>query len=61
MGFHSQYKEEKLSLCIVTFLLHPFFSVPRIPWAFAMTEVCGVILCYIWLLVLLLHKHRYST
>ncbi|NXU62684.1 SAMD8 protein, partial [Horornis vulcanius] len=32
-------------------------SVPRIPWAFAMTEVCGVILCYIWLLVLLLHKH----
>lgn len=33
-------------------------SVPRIPWAFAMTEVCGVILCYIWLLVLLLHKHR---
>ncbi|PKU29757.1 sphingomyelin synthase-related protein 1 [Limosa lapponica baueri] len=35
-------------------------SVPRIPWAFAMTEVCGVILCYIWLLVLLLHKHRYA-
>ncbi|KAI1236422.1 Sphingomyelin synthase-related protein 1, partial [Lamprotornis superbus] len=33
-------------------------SVPRIPWAFAMTEVCGVILCYIWLVVLLLHKHR---
>uniref|UniRef100_A0A674ILV7 Sphingomyelin synthase-related protein 1 n=1 Tax=Terrapene triunguis TaxID=2587831 RepID=A0A674ILV7_9SAUR len=33
-------------------------SVPRIPWAFAMTEVCGVILCYIWLLVLLLHRHR---
>lgn len=37
------------------------FSVPRIPWAFAMTEVCGMILCYIWLLVLLLHKHRYLT
>ncbi|XP_057591157.1 sphingomyelin synthase-related protein 1 isoform X7 [Hippopotamus amphibius kiboko] len=35
-----------------------FFDVPRIPWAFAMTEVCGMILCYIWLLVLLLHKHR---
>nr|XP_028584355.1 sphingomyelin synthase-related protein 1 [Podarcis muralis] len=33
-------------------------SVPRIPWAFAMTEVCGVVLCYIWLLVLLLHRHR---
>ncbi|XP_057362013.1 sphingomyelin synthase-related protein 1 isoform X2 [Manis pentadactyla] len=33
-------------------------NVPRIPWAFAMTEVCGMILCYIWLLVLLLHKHR---
>lgn len=33
-------------------------SVPRIPWAFAMAEVCGVTLCNIWLLVLLLHKHR---
>lgn len=36
-------------------------SVPRIPWAFAMTELCGMILCYIWLLVLLLHKHRYLS
>ncbi|KAJ8361629.1 hypothetical protein SKAU_G00181540 [Synaphobranchus kaupii] len=33
-------------------------SVPRIPWAFAMAETCGLILCSIWLLVLLLHKHR---
>ncbi|KAM9425840.1 sphingomyelin synthase-related protein 1-like [Pholidichthys leucotaenia] len=33
-------------------------SMPRIPWAFAMAEACGVILCNIWLLVLLLHKHR---
>ncbi|XP_042611258.1 sphingomyelin synthase-related protein 1-like [Cyprinus carpio] len=33
-------------------------SVPRIPWAFAMAEACGVILCSVWLLVLLLHKHR---
>ncbi|XP_034040672.1 sphingomyelin synthase-related protein 1-like isoform X2 [Thalassophryne amazonica] len=33
-------------------------SVPRIPWAFAMAEACGVILCYMFLLVLLLHKHR---
>ncbi|TRY89387.1 hypothetical protein DNTS_024125 [Danionella cerebrum] len=33
-------------------------SVPRIPWAFAMAEACGMILCSIWLLVLLLHKHR---
>uniref|UniRef100_A0A8C4TKN5 Sphingomyelin synthase-related protein 1 n=1 Tax=Erpetoichthys calabaricus TaxID=27687 RepID=A0A8C4TKN5_ERPCA len=33
-------------------------SVPRIPWAFAMAEACGIILCTIWLLVLLLHKHR---
>ncbi|XP_016381362.1 sphingomyelin synthase-related protein 1 [Sinocyclocheilus rhinocerous] len=32
-------------------------SVPRIPWAFAMAEACGVILCSVWLLVLLLHKH----
>ncbi|KAM3606698.1 uncharacterized protein V6R79_021641 [Siganus canaliculatus] len=33
-------------------------SVPRIPWAFAMAEACGVILCYMFLLILLLHKHR---
>ncbi|XP_041032288.1 sphingomyelin synthase-related protein 1 [Carcharodon carcharias] len=33
-------------------------SVPRIPWAFAMAEVCGVVLCTLWLLLLLLHKHR---
>eukprot|EP00063_Salmo_salar_P038513 XP_014013348.1 PREDICTED: sphingomyelin synthase-related protein 1-like [Salmo salar] len=33
-------------------------SVPRIPWAFAMAEACGLILVYIFLLVLLLHKHR---
>ncbi|XP_028331703.1 sphingomyelin synthase-related protein 1-like isoform X2 [Gouania willdenowi] len=33
-------------------------SMPRIPWAFAMAEACGVILCNIWMLVLLLHKHR---
>ncbi|KAM8858555.1 sphingomyelin synthase-related protein 1-like isoform 1-T2 [Spinachia spinachia] len=33
-------------------------SVPRIPWAFAMAEACGLILCYMGLLVLLLHKHR---
>ncbi|KAM6956383.1 sphingomyelin synthase-related protein 1-like [Aplochiton taeniatus] len=33
-------------------------SVPRIPWAFAMAEACGLILCYIVILILLLHKHR---
>ncbi|XP_028982702.2 sphingomyelin synthase-related protein 1-like [Betta splendens] len=33
-------------------------SVPRIPWAFAMAEACGLILCYMFLLILLLHKHR---
>ncbi|CAG09404.1 unnamed protein product, partial [Tetraodon nigroviridis] len=33
-------------------------SVPRIPWAFAMAEACGVVLCYMFLLILLLHKHR---
>ncbi|KAG9341133.1 hypothetical protein JZ751_019887 [Albula glossodonta] len=33
-------------------------SVPRIPWAFAMAEACGLILCFFWFLVLLLHKHR---
>lgn len=35
-----------------------FHSVPRIPWAFAMAEACGLILCYMFLLILLLHKHR---
>ncbi|XP_061766281.1 sphingomyelin synthase-related protein 1-like isoform X2 [Nerophis ophidion] len=33
-------------------------SVPRIPWAFAMAEACGLILCYMLVLILLLHKHR---
>ncbi|XP_056623167.1 sphingomyelin synthase-related protein 1 [Triplophysa dalaica] len=33
-------------------------SVPRIPWAFAMAEACGVVLSLIFLLVLLMHKHR---
>ncbi|XP_021179873.2 sphingomyelin synthase-related protein 1 isoform X2 [Fundulus heteroclitus] len=33
-------------------------SVPRIPWAFVMAEACGLILCYMFLLILLLHKHR---
>lgn len=33
-------------------------SVPRIPWAFAMAEACGLILCYMFMLILLLHKHR---
>ncbi|XP_004077460.1 sphingomyelin synthase-related protein 1 [Oryzias latipes] len=33
-------------------------SVPRIPWAFAMAEACGLVLCYMFLLILLLHKHR---
>ncbi|KAB5555887.1 hypothetical protein PHYPO_G00039290, partial [Pangasianodon hypophthalmus] len=26
-------------------------SVPRIPWAFAMAEACGVVLCSVWLIV----------
>ncbi|XP_034465517.1 sphingomyelin synthase-related protein 1-like [Hippoglossus hippoglossus] len=33
-------------------------SVPRIPWAFAMAEACGLILCYMFMVILLLHKHR---
>lgn len=33
-------------------------SVPRIPWAFVMAEACGLILCYMFMLILLLHKHR---
>ncbi|XP_049591673.1 sphingomyelin synthase-related protein 1 isoform X1 [Syngnathus scovelli] len=33
-------------------------SVPRIPWAFAMAETCGLILCSMLMFILLLHKHR---
>ncbi|XP_061693645.1 sphingomyelin synthase-related protein 1-like isoform X2 [Syngnathoides biaculeatus] len=33
-------------------------SFPRIPWAFAMAEACGLILCYMLIVILLLHKHR---
>ncbi|XP_016141041.1 sphingomyelin synthase-related protein 1-like [Sinocyclocheilus grahami] len=54
----------KIMFCWLCLSLSPFTcfsspsSVPRIPWAFTMAEACGVILCSVWLLVLLLHKHR---
>ena len=57
-GWHHSHTCTSCQSKNVTFFLS---SVPRIPWAFAMTEVCGMILCYIWLLVLLLHKHRYLS
>eukprot|EP00092_Neocalanus_flemingeri_P100210 GFUD01127975.1.p1 GENE.GFUD01127975.1~~GFUD01127975.1.p1 ORF type:complete len:471 (-),score=133.53 GFUD01127975.1:170-1582(-) len=34
-------------------------NVPHIPWAFEMTEVTGMTLLSIWLLVMLFHKHRF--
>jgi len=34
-------------------------NVPHIPWAFEMTEVTGMTLLSIWLLVILFHKHRF--
>merc|ERR1719427_503569 len=34
-------------------------NVPHIPWAFDMTEVTGMALLTIWLLVVLFHKHRF--
>lgn len=44
----------------LTYIFSLFHSVPRIPWAFVMAEACGLILCYMFLLILLLHKHRFS-
>jgi hypothetical protein len=34
-------------------------NVPHIPWAFEMTEVTGMALLSIWILVVLFHKHRF--
>ena len=36
-------------------------NVPHIPWAFHMCEVTGTILLFIWLIVLMFHKHRYLS
>lgn len=34
-------------------------NVPLIPYAFKLAEMCGLCLCIIWMIILLLHKHRY--
>ena len=34
-------------------------NVPHIPWAFEMTEITGMALLSIWILVVLFHKHRF--
>jgi len=34
-------------------------NVPHIPWAFEMTELCGMTLLAIWLLMIMFHKHRW--
>merc|ERR1719187_1207140 len=34
-------------------------NVPHIPWAFEMAEISGMILLFIWALVILFHKHRF--
>ena len=34
-------------------------NVPHIPWAFEMTEITGMTLLTIWLVVILFHKHRF--
>ncbi|XP_050541012.1 ceramide phosphoethanolamine synthase-like isoform X3 [Daktulosphaira vitifoliae] len=34
-------------------------NVPYISWAFHMCELTGTVLCFIWLTVLLFHKHRF--
>lgn len=33
-------------------------NVPHIPWAFHMCELTGTLLLFIWLTVLMFHKHR---
>jgi len=34
-------------------------NVPHIPWAFEMTELTGMTLMAIWLLMIMFHKHRF--
>ncbi|XP_050432087.1 sphingomyelin synthase-related protein 1-like [Adelges cooleyi] len=34
-------------------------NVPYISWAFHMCELTGTVLCFVWLTVLLFHKHRF--
>ncbi|XP_069686693.1 sphingomyelin synthase-related protein 1-like isoform X4 [Periplaneta americana] len=34
-------------------------NVPHIPWAFHMCELTGTVLLFIWLIVLMFHKHRF--
>lgn len=34
-------------------------NVPYIPWAFHMCELTGTVLCFVWLTVLVFHKHRF--
>jgi len=34
-------------------------NIPHIPWAFEMAEMTGMILLFIWALVILFHKHRF--
>ena len=34
-------------------------NVPHIPWAFEMTELTGMTLLLIWLLMIVFHKHRW--
>lgn len=34
-------------------------NVPHIPWAFEMTELTGMTLLTIWIIVVLFHKHRF--
>lgn len=34
-------------------------NVPYIPWAFHMCELTGTVLCFVWLAVLVFHKHRF--
>jgi len=34
-------------------------NVPHIPWAFEMTEITGMTLLTIWLLVIIFHRHRF--
>lgn len=34
-------------------------NIPLIPYAFKLTEYCGVTLMAVWIVILLFHKHRY--
>ena len=34
-------------------------NIPLIPYAFKLAELCGLLLCFLFVLIIIFHKHRY--